>query len=94
MAPSSISTKLGITPEYEALLREFASRFPRFFWQINFWGGAGAAAVGLAVVEALLPGTEVRAAIRLGLYLLVGAVSAQLIQRRYRSTRPARPAGE
>ena len=90
-APLSPS-RLGITPEYEATLRNFAGRYPRSFWQFNFWGGAGGTAIGLATVETLLPGLAVRPAIRLAVYILVGAISAGLIQRRYR--RSATPASE
>ena len=86
-APSSAS-RFGITPEYEATLRDFAGRYPRFFWQFNFWGGAGGTAIGLATVETLLPGAAVRPAVRLALYVLAGAISAQLIQRRYRRSGP------
>ena len=89
MDANSPSSRLGISPEYEATLRDFARRYPRFFWQFNFWGGAGGTAIGLATVETLLPGAAVRPVVRLVLYVLAGAISAQLIQRRYRRSAPS-----
>ena len=85
---------MRITPDYEDFLAQFVARYPAFFWQFNFFGLVGGAALGLTVVEAtLFSGRAWPAWVRLLLYVLPAAGWAQLIQRRSRRRSAERGVG-
>jgi uncharacterized membrane protein YesL len=82
-----------ITPEYEDFLAEFVRRYPAAFWQLNFMGLVGGAALGVTVVEAVLfPQAPWPGWVRLLVFVLPAAVWAQLVQRRYRQRAARRDA--